>query len=360
MASHSEANGGWGAYDVTTGDPSAMRDEYERDGCVFPVRGLFASSRASAQREACAEPESSQQLKFSLEDVERLCSALVAARPDNLAPEDLLNLHVTVPVVRELCAHPSVLAVARELLGCSAAAPLRVFTSRILCKEPETGKEIVWHQDALYWPLRRKQASAPPPPVADSPRSSGCKPHVVSIWLALDDVTSDNGPMDVLPFSVQPETKDGFVPKDFIVNSGGDVSGFSNFNLSLEASKLKGASQKRCVLLQKGEAEFHSAWTVHRSDPNRSKTQRRMAWIVRYCPEDTEIVPGVRGAFGSDYPLLLAESYDSSERRQHSSRADFERTLAKLEGTPDQALTEDERAALYAPCFGNSVNELKK
>ena len=40
---------------------------------------------------------------------------------------------------------------ASELLGTN---DISIFTSRILCKYPKgEGKEIIWHQDSLYWPL---------------------------------------------------------------------------------------------------------------------------------------------------------------------------------------------------------------
>ena len=105
-------------------------EQYEREGYVFPVKGLFSPTR--------------------LNDVDSLLSKLVENRPSGLPSEDLLNLHLTCKEVFELCKEPSCLYIASKLLKTS---DLSIFTSRILCKMPFQGKEIKWHQDSLYWPL---------------------------------------------------------------------------------------------------------------------------------------------------------------------------------------------------------------
>ena len=173
-------------------------------------------------------------------------------------------------------------------------------------------------------------------------------PKVASLWLALDDVDESNGAMDVLSFSAQPESAYKNVPEDFILNSGGSTKGFDNFNLTLSASKLNG-HMKKSVLIKRGEAEFHSAWTIHRSDPNHS-SRRRMAWIVRYCPTGTKIVDGIRGAFNSNYPLIPVLGKGSDDK-------DLSKNLHTVENVP---YIRD--ADFYAPCFGNSelLDLLKK
>lgn len=119
------------------------------------------------------------------------------------------------------------------------------------------------------------------------------------------------------------------------------MSGFDNFNLSLDESKLN-VSKRRRVSIQRGEAEFHSAYTIHRSDPNRSASSRRMAWIVRYCATGTRVVPGVRGSFDESYRLVPVG--------------------AQCDGLRSVSDEENGRVlrSIYAPCFGNAVKELKK
>lgn len=119
------------------------------------------------------------------------------------------------------------------------------------------------------------------------------------------------------------------------------MSGFDNFNLSLDETKLN-VSKRRRVSIQRGEAEFHSAYTIHRSDPNRSASSRRMAWIVRYCATGTRVVPGVRGSFDESYRLVPVG--------------------AQCDGLRSVSEEENGRVlrSIYAPCFGNAVKELKK
>ena len=107
------------------------KDQYDKEGFAYPVKNLFSPTR--------------------LNDVDAILSKLVENRPTRLPSEDLLNLHLTCKEILDLCMEPTCLSIASKLLETS---DLSVFTSRILCKMPHEGKEIKWHQDALYWPLQ--------------------------------------------------------------------------------------------------------------------------------------------------------------------------------------------------------------
>ena len=273
---------------------AAERAAFLRDGLVFPVRGLLSSAR--------------------LDEADALLSSLVAERPPDLAAEDLLNLHWTVPGVLALCREPRVLSLARALLG---AADVAVFTSRILCKLPG-GKELPWHQDSLYWPLER---------------AGGAAPAVASLWLALDDLAPEMGPMEVLPYTAAPATR-GRSAAELVLDAGGDVSGFDNFNLSLDPARLDVAGA-RTVAIARGEAEWHAAFVAHRSGRNASE-RRRLAFIVRFVHSDTRIIPGVRSAFTEDFPIVPVCGARATDG------------LAR------------EGLARYAPCYGGAVMALKK
>merc|ERR1712130_729708 len=83
--------------------------------------------------------------------------------------------------------HPNFLAAASQILD---SPKLRIFSSRLLCKLPGTeedpnSREVPWHQDSQYWPLE---------PMKEA-----------TLWLALDDVTEENGAMDMFTFSAVPE-----------------------------------------------------------------------------------------------------------------------------------------------------------
>jgi hypothetical protein len=132
---------------------------YHRDGTVFPVEHGICNER--------------------LAEIDELLTDAVTCRPDNLKPEDLLNLHLTDKGIFDLCREPAVLQMAQAILG---TQDISIFTSRILCKQAGTGYAIPWHQDSNYWPLI--------PPGKDE-----VHPTVASLWLAIDDVRADNGKM---------------------------------------------------------------------------------------------------------------------------------------------------------------------
>jgi ectoine hydroxylase-related dioxygenase (phytanoyl-CoA dioxygenase family) len=290
-------------------DEDAWSDEcaaFAEEGLVFPVRGLFTEDRLCA--------------------IDALLSSLVNDRPASLKPEDLVNLHLTVPAVLELCREPRALSLARRLLGC---ADISVFTSRVLCKLPG-GREIPWHQDSLYWPLE-----------APSTDSAARGPVVASLWLTLDDIHADSGVMEVVPYSAAPCTRGASACGRAVVDTGGSTRAFDNFNklIDVDALGARAARGARRVVLRRGEAEWHSAFVVHRSAANTSAARRRLAWIVRYVPTGTVVVPGVRDAFDAAYPLVPV----CGRGAERSAGVRF----------PDAR-------DRYAPCFGNSVAALLK
>ena len=139
---------------------------------------------------------------FSPEQLTNISSELMSRvnnRAAGVRAEDLLNLHFNDSFILsrrkqwgallaclfpDLARHPNALSAATQLLN---YPKLRLFTTRILCKLPGESLEIPWHQDGAYWPLWPMKA--------------------VSVWVALDDVTEDNGAMDMFKFSDLPQSR---------------------------------------------------------------------------------------------------------------------------------------------------------
>ena len=157
---------------------------------------------------------------------------------------------------------PSVVAMAGQLLG---VVDVDIFTTRILCKPPRVGVEVPWHQDSAYWPLQ--------------PLS------VASFWLALDDVTPDNGGMRMVNFTGMPEVRGSNLEMVKEEEDGG-----SNFFQHIRGGVIR---QEAIVAhrLRRGESSFHDSYIPHSSPPNLSP-DRRCAWIVR-CPQHNLFITSV-------------------------------------------------------------------
>lgn len=84
------------------------------------------------------------------------------------------------PRLRAVAEQPGILAVVRRILG---EEPV-LFEDKALIKPPKIGREKPWHQDHAYWNL---------------PLNT----RVVTVWIALDPATIENGCMDVIPGSHQ-------------------------------------------------------------------------------------------------------------------------------------------------------------
>jgi len=204
---------------------------------------------------------------------------------EGVAVDDaLINHHLTDPYIFNLTKHPNFLAAASQILD---SPKLRIFSSRLLCKLPGTqedpnSREIPWHQDSQYWPLQ---------PMKEA-----------TLWLALDDVTEENGAMDMFTFSAVPESRGQDLPK---IQLAEEVS--TEFFIKMDPAALAALPTEKAfkMELKRGQAEFHDAFILHHSNPNKSKDQRRCAFIARYIPDYVKIPPNsFRKMFHDNYPLL--------------------------------------------------------
>ncbi len=57
-----------------------------------------------------------------------------------------------------------------------------LWSSHFICKEPKIGRRTPWHEDTSYWKGRFDRMD-----------------QIVTIWIALDDCTIENGCMGVIP-----------------------------------------------------------------------------------------------------------------------------------------------------------------
>lgn len=115
---------------------------------------------------------------------------------------------------------------------------IALFASHYIVKPPYRGRAILWHKDGSHWPLEPMEA--------------------VTIWLAVDPATPDNGCLRVIP-GTHRQTAD-------------------------EVDE----SQAVDVVLDAGDVEVHHPNVLHGSRPNTSP-QRRCGLTMRYIPTSTRI-----------------------------------------------------------------------
>ncbi|MEU7568743.1 phytanoyl-CoA dioxygenase family protein [Streptomyces fradiae] len=161
------------------------------------------------------------------------------ARPPavrSLAP--VTHLH---PALHALWTDERVVGPMRRMVGSERLGP---FTSKLNFKRAGIGSEFRWHQDYPYW------YCCAGPDARD----------VATAMIFLDDVTADNGALEIVPGShlAGPAPRDRAEPTGLLVDAARtDVSGA----VTVEAPA--------------GSALLFPGLVVHRSGPNRTPRDRR-------------------------------------------------------------------------------------
>ena len=208
---------------------------YRRDGQLTPTWRL-TPARLSAMRASLV----------------RLLEARPALRPDFIAlPHVPWDGPDGAAIAREFFGYvndPALLDVVEQIIG----PDIVLWASAVFCKPAATGLEVPWHQDGQYWPIR--------------PRAT------VTVWIALDDVSVDNGCMRVIPGShrlgeFSHEVSDR---EDLVLNN---VLNDARIDLN----------QARNIELAAGQISLHDVALVHGSQANTSG-RRRAGYAIRYMP----------------------------------------------------------------------------
>jgi ectoine hydroxylase-related dioxygenase (phytanoyl-CoA dioxygenase family) len=105
-------------------------------------------------------------------------------RPDDPRVRRVKTPHRFFPVFERLMRHPRLVAILQDLLGAS----IRLHGSKINLKSPRYGSPVEWHQDWAFYPHTNDD--------------------LLAVGVMLDDCTSDNGPLLVVPKSHRGPTFD--------------------------------------------------------------------------------------------------------------------------------------------------------
>src|SRR6266568_3275809 len=98
-------------------------------------------------------------------------------QPDDPRVRRVKTPHRFFPVFQQLLRHPRLVAALQDLLG----PAVRLHSSKINLKSPRYGSPVEWHQDWAFYPHTNDD--------------------LLAVGVMLDDCTSDNGPLMVVPGS---------------------------------------------------------------------------------------------------------------------------------------------------------------
>ena len=160
--------------------------------------------------------------------------------------------------VADLAFHPCILGHVAALIG----GDILLWDASIPTKAPQSEGYFGWHQDAAYWPLEP----------AD---------EMVAVWLAISDVSLENGGMRAIPGS---HTR-GQLPHSATGNTSSMLRRGQRINGEIDDQSAIEIS------LRAGQASIHHPLTIHGSGGNTSN-QWRYGIIFNYVSANTKVKNG--------------------------------------------------------------------
>jgi len=164
-------------------------------------------------------------------------------------------------------------------------ADIAVYRAMVMNKPAGKGTDLPWHQDGGdWWGLDRDP--------------------LVFVWIALDDVSAENGGLEVLEGS----------HRMGLITPRGHTVQWNQMNLIREGGEEEEKYKFPHVTLQmkKGEAVLCHNWIVHRSGVNKTMNPRR-AFSVNYIDARTQVRAegplGPCGKSGEKFPLIFPGTF---------------------------------------------------
>jgi len=170
------------------------------------------------------------------------------------------------PVFKKFLMNSLAAEIAGAFLG---ASRINLLFDQILVKEPGTNDRTNWHQDLPFWPVSGKQ--------------------VLTIWLALDNVSAESGAVQFIPGSHM--TGKMYRPEH---PAAGPDSDFANVNLPRcpDFDKDSNLSETITWDLKPGDCYVFNSRTIHGAAGNSSTTSRRRGYATRWTGDDARFVAG--------------------------------------------------------------------
>ncbi|MEM7207682.1 MAG: phytanoyl-CoA dioxygenase family protein [Pseudomonadota bacterium] len=220
--------------------PASLSDEqiesYHRSGYVVPEyrlpESLLAEMRVAYDELLCANP--------------------------GISPDFMLGPHLDNPGTQgvkgskawfNFATHPDILHMATQLVG----EDLILWGTTIFGKPARVGKATPWHQDGDYYPIRPLET--------------------ITVWIALDDATIENGCMRFIPGSHRGRQ---------LFSHHWEENPDLTINLVCDSEHFD-ESGAHDLVLEAGQLSFHDVYMIHGSHANTTE-HRRAAFIIRIMP----------------------------------------------------------------------------
>lgn len=187
----------------------------------------------------------------------------------------MVNLWVDLPGAKAFAFHERLAETGRRL---SDARHVRIYHDHAMVKPGgQASKETNWHQDAPYWPMD---------PVGS-----------FSAWIAVDDVTVDNGCLHFVPGSHR-------------------FGRLEPIQLGVEGESIVAKMRERghavtepvAMAMAAGGVTFHHGCTFHYAGANRTDRPRR-AFAIIYIPDGVAFTGG-REAAGAGAEMTAGGPWD--------------------------------------------------
>lgn len=180
--------------------------------------------------------------------------------------DQIVNLWQTNEKVKQLMLNESLGKMAADLAGCNG---IRIWHDQALIKRP-WANSTSWHLDTPFWSFSDRRA--------------------LSIWVALDDATLENGCLYFIPGSCHTTTFD---------NPGIVKNMDAIFDFYPQFIKSKSVS----VPMKAGSCSFHNGLTIHGAGANMTNGFRR-AMTCAYMP-DGAIFNGIKNILSEEQVAKL-------------------------------------------------------
>jgi ectoine hydroxylase-related dioxygenase (phytanoyl-CoA dioxygenase family) len=195
-----------------------------------------------------------------------------------------MRLWETHETFRDICLNSDLPGIARAFLGGSKT---NLLYDQLFIKEAAMSQRTRWHNDQPYWPIRGWQ--------------------VLSIWIALDETSDENGRLEFIRGSHRWDR--WFQPEVF-----GKTDAITQYERNPEFEDIPDIEADRDSYdivswdLEPGDACLFHGMTVHGAGGNQASDRRRRGYTIRYTGDDVvyDVRPGLS-------PPLVCEDLEPGE-----------------------------------------------